>query len=331
MPRNPYYAGPATDHFDGARFHNIAPRTEDKTLRDLLRWQLTADNVGWPREVPIRQVVPASNVSGLRATVVGHATVLVQIAGVNILTDPVWSERCSPFTFAGPKRVCPPGIAFHKLPRIDAVVLSHNHYDHLDTATLRSLVARDDPQILAPLGNDVIVRRAVSKARIWTGDWWEEHRLNGDVAVTLVPAQHWSRRGMSDARMALWSGHVFRSAHSTVYFAGDTGYGDGGVFREIRQRLGAPDLALLPIGAYEPRWFMQPQHANPAEALGMMQDLHAAQALGIHWGVFKLTDEGRNAPALALAKALDERRIPPETFIAAEPGHVWESSARSAP
>ncbi|MFD0985601.1 MBL fold metallo-hydrolase [Methyloligella solikamskensis] len=328
MPKNRYYAGPANGHFDGVRFFNTAPRTPDRTLRDVLRWQTNSESVKWPAEVEVRTTAPDHKVSGLRATVVGHATVLVQIDGMNILTDPVWSDRCSPFSFAGPRRVCAPGVAFEDLPPIHGVLLSHNHYDHLDIATLRKLVARDDPMIVAPLGNDAIMKRRVPKARIWTGDWWESIRLSDEIEITILPAQHWSRRGIGDIRMALWGGHAIRGRDRTVYFAGDTGYGDGSLFKEIRQRIGPPDLALLPIGAYEPRWFMKPQHANPAEAVQMMTDLGAPQALGIHWGVFKLTDEGRNAPAEALIKALAENQIPPETFPAAEPGHVWDGSAR---
>ncbi|ODA67843.1 metal-dependent hydrolase [Methyloligella halotolerans] len=222
MAKNPYYAGPVRGHFDGLRFHNTAPRTRDRTLGDVLRWQLASDSVPWPAEIPIRKTIPDPLVSRLRATVVGHATVLIQMDGANILTDPVWSDRCSPVTFAGPKRVCAPGVAFDDLPPIHGVLLSHNHYDHLDTATLKRLVERDDPQIVAPLGNDAIVRRAVPKARIWTGDWWTKHQLSDQIEITILPAQHWSRRGIGDIRMALWGGHAISGPSGTVYFAGDT-------------------------------------------------------------------------------------------------------------
>ncbi|WEK45259.1 MAG: MBL fold metallo-hydrolase [Candidatus Andeanibacterium colombiense] len=323
MPRNRYYVGPESDHFDG-RFFNIAPRTPDRGLRDVWRWRRTSTPTRWPDSVPITPTVPEAQCQNLRITIVGHACVLIQLGGLNLVTDPLWSERASPFSFAGPRRACPPGIAFADLPRIDAVLLSHNHYDHLDKATLRRLVARDDPRILTPLGNDAIVQRAIPRARIETGDWWDGFALGNGVEATIVPAQHWSARGVRDRRMALWGGFHVRSPFGSACFAGDTGYGDGSIFPAIRERLGAPDVALLPIGAYAPRWFMADQHTNPDEAVRIMQALGARRALGIHWGVFQLTDEGRDEPAELLARALAERGLSPECFPAAEPGQAFE-------
>ncbi|MCG8274689.1 MBL fold metallo-hydrolase [Aquamicrobium sp. NLF2-7] len=271
----------------------------------------------------IAPVVPDRHVSGARITIIGHATVLIQICGVNIVTDPLWSERASPIGFVGPKRVSPPAVAFDDLPKIDVVLLSHNHYDHLDKATLRKLVARDQPLIITPLGNDTIVAAAAPFANIRAGDWWDRHRVSEDVEVTLVPAHHWSARGLRDRRMALWCGFAIRAKERLIYFAGDTAYGDGRIFRSIRQNLGSPDVALLPIGAYAPRWFMRSYHTDPDEAVTIMQDLGASQAIGIHWGVFRLSDEGRDAPRIALEEALVSRKGPGSRFLPAEPGYVW--------
>lgn len=188
-------------------------------------------------------------------------------------------------------------------------------------------MARDDPRIITPLGNDTIIHQAIPKARVEVGDWWSRFAL-GDggaatIEATIVPAQHWSSRGLRDASHALWGGFMLRTGDGLVYFAGDTGYGDGRVFRELYQRFGAPDLALLPIGAYAPRWFMADQHTDPDETVQIMLDMDARHALGIHWGVFPLSDEGRDRPRDDLALALAARGIAAERFIAAEPGHVW--------
>ena len=239
----------------------------------------------------------------------------------------MWSERASPLSFLGPKRVSPPSVAFDDLPPIDVVLLSHNHYDHFDVATLTRLVGRDDPVILTPLGNDAIVRRSIPRARLVCGDWWDRRRIADDVEVAFVPAQHWSARGVFDRRMALWCGFAVRAGGELIYFAGDTGYGDGSLFDAIRRRIGRPDVALLPIGAYAPRWFMAEQHVNPEEAIMIFEALQARRAIGIHWGVFRLSDEGWAEPREALARGLAERKIEPGRFQAGEPGYVWSAQA----
>jgi len=322
MPKNRYYDGPPSDHFDG-RFFNTAPQTPDKTFADMRKWRSTSKRTPWPAHVPVQTTVPDARVTGARITLIGHATVLIQIAGLNLLTDPVFSERCSPVPFAGPKRVCAPGIRFEDLPPIDAVLLSHNHYDHLDAASLRKLVRHHDPLIVTPLGNDTIVRRKVPKARIVTGDWWDTHQFGG-ATITFIPAQHWSARGLNDRRMALWCGFHIRASAGAVYFAGDTGYGDGTLFMTIRERLGSPDVALLPIGAYAPRWFMADQHTDPAQTVQILRDLDAKQALAIHWGVFPLSDEGRDDPVVELRLALADQGIEDGRFRYDEPGSVLD-------
>ncbi len=326
MAPNRFYSGPASDHFDGARFFNTAPITSDRTLGDLLRWRWSARPGAWPPASPVALVAPEPRSDATRITIVGHATALIQARGLNLLTDPVWSARASPVPFVGPRRVSPPAIAFDDLPRIDVVLLSHNHYDHLDIATLRRLVARDDPLIVTPLGNDGVIHRNIPRARLALGDWWDRRRLADDVEITFLPAQHWSARGLFDRRRALWCGFALQAANEWIYVAGDTGYGDGSLFTEIRRRIGSPAAALLPIGAYAPRWFMAAQHCNPEEAVMIFEALNARLAAGVHWGVFRLSDEGWDEPREALARALAKRGVAPERFAAGAPGHVLDLS-----
>lgn len=321
---NPYYQGPPSDHFDGTRFFNPGAPAVDRGLNDILRWKLGTRPAPWPRSVPIVEAAPEAQVEGLRITMVGHATLLIQAAGLNLVTDPVWSERASPLSFAGPKRVTKPGIDFANLPPIHVVLLSHNHYDHLDVATLRRLQAAHQPLFLMPLGNDAIVRKAVPGARIVTGDWGDRIDLGQGAEAHIVPANHWSSRGVRDRRMALWCGYMIRTRAGLVYFAGDTGYGGGKIFRDMRGHFWAPDVSLIPIGAYEPRWFMKPQHANPDEAVRIMLDTGTKRAIGIHWGTFQLTDEGRGEPATGLAAALAANGIDPALFVAGVPGEVYD-------
>jgi L-ascorbate metabolism protein UlaG (beta-lactamase superfamily) len=321
---NRYYSGQPSDHFDGLRFFNPDHAETDRSFRDLLRWKLKGRSAVWPRSVPVRQTVPDARVAGVRATIVGHASVLVQAGGLNVLTDPVWSERASPLAFAGPRRVWAPGIAFKALPQIDAVLLSHNHYDHMDMPTLRRLNLEHRPLIVTPLGNDAILRRAIPGVRVVAGDWWDRIDIGKGGDVTIVPAYHWSARTGRDRRMALWSGFMLNTGGGRAHFLGDTGYGNGRIFREVRRQIGRPDLALIPIGAYAPRWFMSAQHTDPNEAVQILEDLEAARAVGIHWGVFQLTDERRDEPPALLHEALERRGIAKNLFPAGEPGLSYE-------
>lgn len=259
----------------------------------------------------------------MRVSFVGHATVLIQTAGLNILIDPIWSERASPFTFAGPHRVTDPGIAFNALPPIDAVLVSHAHYDHLDLATLSRLAAKHNPRVITPLGNDALMRGHDPAIRAEAHDWHVRVTLNNDVAVTLVPAQHWAARGLFDRNTMLWSGFVIETLAGRIYNVSDTGYGDGALFREARERYGPFRFGIFPIGAYEPRWFMREQHMNPQEAVQAFIDSGAHYALGNHYGTFQLTDEAIDAPLHAFLQARAQAGIAPERFRALRPGESW--------
>ncbi|MCG2841413.1 MBL fold metallo-hydrolase [Sandaracinobacter sp. RS1-74] len=319
-------ARPVSGHFDGEYFSLPGGRQiGDKSLADVWQWQRTREPAHWPDAVPVAPVIPESRVAGgrLAATMVGHATVLLQTEGLNILTDPIWSERASPFSFLGPKRVTEPGIRFDDLPKIDLVVVSHGHWDHLDLPTLKRLWARDRPLILVPPGHGRLLAEAGVEAREL--DWGERARL-GAVTAVAEPVYHWTSRWFLDRNRALWAGWTLIAPGGNIYFAGDSGYGDGAFFRAAK-RHGPVRLALLPVGAYEPRWFMAEQHMNPAEAVQAFADLGAEQALGLHWGTFQLTDEGREAPRVELRAALEAAGIARLRFPALEAGEVLRMDA----
>lgn len=323
---NRYYRGPISDHFDGVRFFNPGVPNENRGFTDMLRWKFGSRAATWPPQVPAGPADrPPARVEGrdARLTFVGHASFLLQIAGLNILLDPVWSERASPFTFAGPKRHAAPGIAFDDLPRIDAVLVSHCHYDHLDLPTLVRLWQRDRPRIVAPLGNDAIIRAEDASVAVETGDWGDSIRLSPDVVVHLVSARHWSARGLRDRRHALWAAFVIEAPGGGVYFVGDTSFGDGATFRAVAAAHPRLRLALLPIGAYAPRWFMKDQHVDPAEAVEAFRLSGARRAIGHHWGTFQLTDEGFDDPPGALASVLATAGVPADSFLTALPGTAF--------
>ncbi len=320
-----YYSGPPSDHFDGQRFFNPGG-DPSRGFGDFLRWRLTKSAAPWPEPYPSPfQDAPPARVGqrDLRISFAGHASFLIQIAGHNILTDPIWSERASPVPFAGPRRYNPPGIPFDRLPRIDAVLVSHNHYDHMDLPTLARLWQRDRPQIVAPLGNDTIIRTHDPSIAVTVMDWGDRLSLAPDLQLFAEPAHHWSARATNDRNHALWASFMLRGGGRSVYFGGDTGFGGGRHFQSIASRHTGPDVALLPIGAYEPRWFMAPNHMNPEDAVRAFGILRAKSGLGYHWGTFRLTDEGADQPPRDLAVALQTKRIPARRFTAMRPGQVW--------
>jgi L-ascorbate metabolism protein UlaG (beta-lactamase superfamily) len=292
-PMNPSY--PVSDHFDGERFFNPGGNGV-RGFGDLLKWQLNRKSGAWPEwvENTATPALPASlGPRECAVTFVGHATFLLQFAGLNVLTDPIWSERCSPVSWAGPKRVRAPGIPFEALPRIDLVLLSHNHYDHLDLPTLRQLHAAHRPLIVTTLGNRPFLAEEGIE-HVVELDWWQAHVPRPGVKVTVTPSLHFAARGFGDRFKTLWGGFVLATAAGKVWFAGDSGYFDG--FKTIGERLGPFDLGLIPIGAYEPRWFMEPVHCTPAEAMRIHRDARARRSLAMHFGCFPLADDGFEQP-----------------------------------
>ena len=302
---------PFPKHFDGERFYN-PNATPARGFLDVFRWKLTSRPESSPRFVPdVTPIIPPPRVEGdeLRTTLINHSTVLLQQRGVHILTDPIWSDRCSPLSWIGPRRRRRPGVRQEDLPRIDIVLLSHNHYDHLDLPTLHWLASRGDTVFVAPLGVARLLR-SENIGPVVELDWGEAKEL-GATTIHGVPAFHFSARGLFDRNKTLWCGYVIQSPGRTVYFAGDTGFGSH--FAQIRERFGSPCLSLLPIGAYEPRWFMSPIHMAPEEALRAHEILGSHTSIATHHGTFQLADDGLDTPK----KLLSTR---PASFVILENG-----------
>ncbi len=316
------YRGARSDHFDGTHFRNVPPAAQPG-FGGFLRWTLGGGAIEWPDWVQTPQVRPdaAAPPHSIRITFVNHATTLIQLDGVNILTDPIWSERVSPVSFLGPPRHKPPGIRFEDLPRIDAVLISHSHHDHCDLVTLRRLWDAFQPRIYAGLGTQALLAEAGIGGALDL-DWWQRTSLRG-LEVTFAPAQHWSARGATDRDRVLWGSFYVRGPSGSVYFAGDTGFGEH--FARIGERLGPPSVALLPIGAYQPEWFMAPSHMSPAHAVLAHRALRATTSVAIHWGTFDLADEGQYQPAGELRLALDVSSIPHRDFRVLENGEAFQT------
>jgi L-ascorbate metabolism protein UlaG (beta-lactamase superfamily) len=310
---------PLSDHFDGRCFFNPQGETV-RGWRDLWKWKRTSKAAPWQKSVAISPVAPpaAPCGEGVAATWINHATYLLQTAEGAILTDPVFSSRAGPLGLAGPRRVHPPGVPFEKLPRISIVLLSHDHYDHCDLPSLRRLAREHDPLVVTLLGNGQLAGRAGLR-KIVELDWWQRYSAGNGISITATPAQHWSNRVTGSRNERLWGGFSVRAGGRLIQFVGDSGYDDR-LFRRIRERTGAPDLALVPIGAYEPRWFMAPVHCSPAEAVLIHLDLGARTSLAMHWGCWQLSDEAREAPPEALREAREAAGILPGAFRILEPG-----------
>jgi N-acyl-phosphatidylethanolamine-hydrolysing phospholipase D len=329
----PAAATPTAPRRDGT-FHNNYIELRSLGTTAFWRWKFEAwrDGLPKPPAAPTPAIVPDLGLIQTNAkagaqmvptvTWIGHATVLAQLGGLNLLTDPIFSQRASPLSFVGPARVQKPGLWLHELPHIDLVLISHNHYDHLDDDSVRALAAQAGgaPLFVVPLGLKAwFAQRDIT--RVVELDWWQSHKV-GDVEVVLTPVQHWSGRSLADRNETLWGGYALFAAQLHLFFAGDTGFSKD--FADIRERFaerqgvaqgGGFDIALLPIGAYEPRWFMQRQHVDPEDAVRIHRDLGAKASLGIHWGTFELTDESLDEPPRRLAQARQAQGVPDSAFF----------------
>ncbi len=330
----------ASDHFDGEKYFNPAGPTALSPAGETQRrsriwwlWRWVFDNNSWPDPAdataysPGPPPAPRVPLGTLRVTPVGHATFLVQMDGLNILFDPIWSERCSPISWAGPRRHKEPGIRFEDLPPIDVVLISHNHYDHLDLPTLERLAKRGTPRALAPLGNRELIQEAGIPS-VTELDWWESVPLSPEVTVTFVPARHFSARTLWDRNRTLWGGFVISGPSGNLFHAGDTGYGSH--FRQIADRFSPIKVALLPISPFRPQRHVQDftaanfssVHIGPAEAVQAHLDLGAQTSIAGHYQVFHLGTDGFDDAVNELALTLKERNVPPEAFIAPLPGRA---------
>ncbi len=333
-----------SDHFDGELFFNpsaLHPPPPGQGPRSRARWIMGwifgIDRPDWPEPKDfIPGPPPATRVTDgkLAITPVGHATFLIQMDGLNILTDPIWSERCSPVSWAGPRRYREPGISFEDLPPIDIVLVSHNHYDHFDLPTLRRLAEKGTPRAVVPLGNlDLLRETGIPKTEEL--DWWQTVRLTPDITVTLVPAQHFSARTLWDRNKTLWGGFVVSGPSGNVFYAGDTGYGPH--FQEIGRRFPPIRAALLPIAPFRPQQSNSPQmgyyprvHMGPEEAVQAHMDLGTKVSVAAHFQVFQLGFDGFDDAVSELLATLEKQNLPPETFITPTPGRVIELDSRSA-
>lgn len=306
------------------RFKNVDPTKKPQSFFAFLKWKLTSKKPKWPLSIPlISEDIPPSQVDGndIRVSFVGQATFLIQTASLNILTDPIWSARSSPFKNYGPTRVTDPGIRFENLPKIDLILISHNHYDHMDIETLKKLWHQDQPKIIVPLENEHVLHKEIPGINVTTLDWHTFKKINEQINIYLEPAQHWSRRTFTDKNRALWGTFIIGTPHHSICFIGDSGY-DPTLFKAIGKKFNNIILSIIPIGAHEPRWFMKNVHMNPEEAVFVHLDLNSKYSIGSHFETFPLADDEYKQAALELAIAKNKHKISDDIFITPRIGEV---------
>ena len=317
-------------HFNGQRYFQPGIRTL-RTPGEVWRWVVEGRRRPWPAQRPNRHhpaLPPTLPEGALGIAMIGHATLLIQAGGLRCLTDPVFSPCAGPAGRLGPRRVQAPGLALAQLPPIDLVLLSHDHYDHLDLPSLQWLHRHHRVTVVCGLGHKTLLQRA-GIDRVIELDWWQGFQYDGQTTVHFVPAQHWCGRSLHDRNLRLWGGLYLRTPVGAVYFAGDTGYGPH--FKDIRRHLGAPDLALLPIGAYAPRWFMSANHMNPADAVTAHLDLGTYRTIPIHYGIFRLSEEGIDEPLEELERARRQAGLSEEALHILDVGDSWVLSPKVKP
>jgi L-ascorbate metabolism protein UlaG (beta-lactamase superfamily) len=311
-----------SDHFNGKKFYNpTLTEAYSPGFSDVFR-MAREGRAKWPEDVENRGVPRLNEKLGpddIGLTFVNHATFLIQLPGLNIITDPVWSDRVGPISWIGNKRVRVPGVKLEDLPKIDVIVISHNHCDHLDIGTLKKLNERFSPKILVPIGDKALIE-SIGIKNVHELDWWESVQINPNTRITFTPTQHSSRRGIFDLDQSLWGSYFIQHGGRSVYFGGDAGYSTH--YAEIKKRLGSPDIALLGIGDYLPRWFMKPIHMDPAEAVVAHKDLGAKLSIGMHFGTFQNSAEAFDQPQKDLKEALEKEMLSQDSFFILHEGET---------
>ncbi|MBM3381453.1 MAG: MBL fold metallo-hydrolase [Betaproteobacteria bacterium] len=304
------------------QFDNVYP-FPPKSFWTAMRWRWNRTPAVWPTSRPLKQSPRVGQVlknQQAAITWIGHSSFLVEFEDLRILMDPIYSEKIFPGGFLGPKRVVEPGVSLEKTPKVDLILLSHDHFDHMDLPTLEYFAKRDNPVVVAGKGNKPLLEDTGFKNVIEL-NWWEKHNFNNSVEITFVPAQHWSTRSLISRNTTLWGGYYFKVKEKTYYFVGDTGYHPK-LFKEIQQRVGSPDFAFIPIGAYAQRDFMKDQHNNPEEAVAIHLDVKSKTSVGMHFGTFQLSDEPIDEPCELLRTETKIKSLPSSEFTCMEQGET---------
>ncbi|MBF0361728.1 MAG: MBL fold metallo-hydrolase [Oligoflexia bacterium] len=312
-----------SDHYDGHTFFNLKNNNVDKGFFDIIKWRFTSSKIKWPEFVSDNHRPQIKDVKEIRSnevyvTYINHASHLIQLKDINILTDPLFSSRASPFSWIGPKRVRAAGILIEELPNIDLVLISHNHFDHLDQPSIKQLIYKFNPTFIVPIGNKQYIEEMGSK-KIIELDWWQTTSQK-DINIVVVPAQHWSLRFPGSRNKALWSGFIIESAKIKILFSGDCGYSN--TFKDIKEKFGQIDISIIPIGSYSPRWFMQVQHMDPEDAVKAHIDLNSNLSIANHYGTFQLSDEGIDDPIKELKIQLKKYNIADNLFLTPKNGET---------
>jgi len=314
-----YYRGPISDHFDGEKFYYPGEKDKKHSIVFFTIWKAILQNP-WPKQLPeIRYATLPHYTQGIKVIFVNHSTVLMQSKQVNFLMDPIYSYRASPFAWFGPARFKKPGIEFIELPKIDVVLISHNHYDHLDLPTLKRLNKTFSPLFIVPLGNKILLNQN-GIDNVVELDWWQQKKFK-DATITFLPAHHSAQRWLTDRNRTLWGSFGIQVANKKIYFAGDTAYANH--FKLIRQRWGKPDFSFIPIGAYEPREILKPYHLNPQEAVKSHLELGSHASMGIHWGTFQMSAEPIEKPVIDLEAARKEFHVAEKDFFVIREGEPF--------